>query len=179
MSLINTSTHLDELDLQILDILIKDCRTPYLEIARICHVSGGTIHVRMKKMEDLEQREIHNQMLTIMQLMLLCIRQRMAGICNMVKKSSTCHLKKSLNSSNSSIFQWCQYGNQFLNVLSLSNHQKDQKITQKLFQELIKTQELTISSQNIYNVLLKNNFNLLRNSANKKKNIKTLNFFYI
>ncbi|MDD6772153.1 MAG: Lrp/AsnC ligand binding domain-containing protein [Inconstantimicrobium porci] len=44
---------LDELDLQILDILIKDCRTPYLEIARICHVSGGTIHVRMKKMEDL------------------------------------------------------------------------------------------------------------------------------
>ncbi|MGL4989795.1 MAG: Lrp/AsnC family transcriptional regulator, partial [Sarcina sp.] len=45
--------HLDELDLQILDILIKDCRTPYLEIARICHVSGGTIHVRMKKMEDL------------------------------------------------------------------------------------------------------------------------------
>lgn len=45
--------HLDELDLQILELLIKDCRTPYLEIARICHVSGGTIHVRMKKMEDL------------------------------------------------------------------------------------------------------------------------------
>ena len=44
---------LDELDLQILDLLIKDCRTPYLEIARICHVSGGTIHVRMKKMEDM------------------------------------------------------------------------------------------------------------------------------
>ena len=47
------NNHLDELDLQILDLLIKDCRTPYLEIARICHVSGGTIHVRMKKMEDL------------------------------------------------------------------------------------------------------------------------------
>ncbi len=44
---------LDELDLQILDILIIDSRTPYLEIARKCHVSGGTIHVRMKKMEDL------------------------------------------------------------------------------------------------------------------------------
>ena len=44
---------LDDLDLQILDILIKDCRTPYLEIARLCHVSGGTIHVRMKKMEEL------------------------------------------------------------------------------------------------------------------------------
>lgn len=48
-----SNNHLDELDLQILELLIKDCRTPYLEIARICHVSGGTIHVRMKKMEDL------------------------------------------------------------------------------------------------------------------------------
>ncbi|AGX42277.1 Lrp/AsnC ligand binding domain-containing protein [Clostridium saccharobutylicum] len=48
-----SNAHLDELDLQILELLIKDCRTPYLEIARICHVSGGTIHVRMKKMEDL------------------------------------------------------------------------------------------------------------------------------
>lgn len=47
------SVSLDDLDLQILDILIKDARTPYLEIARICHVSGGTIHVRMKKMEDM------------------------------------------------------------------------------------------------------------------------------
>ena len=50
---LNQNYQLDELDLQILDLLIKDCRTPYLEIARICHVSGGTIHVRMKKMEDL------------------------------------------------------------------------------------------------------------------------------
>lgn len=49
----SASVTLDDLDLQILDILIKDARTPYLEIARICHVSGGTIHVRMKKMEDL------------------------------------------------------------------------------------------------------------------------------
>lgn len=45
---------LDDLDLQILDILIKDSRTPFLEIARQCHVSGGTIHVRMKKMEDMD-----------------------------------------------------------------------------------------------------------------------------
>lgn len=50
---LHTNLQLDDLDLQILDILIKDCRTPYLEIARICHVSGGTIHVRMKKMEDM------------------------------------------------------------------------------------------------------------------------------
>jgi Lrp/AsnC family transcriptional regulator, regulator for asnA, asnC and gidA len=47
------SNELDELDIQILDILIQDSRTPYVEIARKCHVSGGTIHVRMKKMEDL------------------------------------------------------------------------------------------------------------------------------
>ena len=50
---LNLTSQLDELDLQILDLLIKYCRTPYLEIARICHVSGGTIHVRMKKMEEL------------------------------------------------------------------------------------------------------------------------------
>ena len=49
---VNPNLQLDDLDLQILDLLIKDCRTPYFEIARICHVSGGTIHVRMKKMED-------------------------------------------------------------------------------------------------------------------------------
>lgn len=49
----NLSTQLDDLDIQILDILIKDCRTPFLEIARKCHVSGGTIHVRMNKMEEL------------------------------------------------------------------------------------------------------------------------------
>lgn len=44
---------LDDLDLQILSILFNDSRTPFLEIARQCHVSGGTIHVRMKKMEDM------------------------------------------------------------------------------------------------------------------------------
>ncbi|OPJ62463.1 Lrp/AsnC ligand binding domain-containing protein [Clostridium oryzae] len=52
MSIYN-NPQLDELDYQILEILIKDSRTPYLEIARMCHVSGGTIHVRMKKMEDM------------------------------------------------------------------------------------------------------------------------------
>lgn len=44
---------LDKLDLDILNILVRDCKKPYLEIARMCHVSGGTIHVRMKKMEEL------------------------------------------------------------------------------------------------------------------------------
>lgn len=45
---------LDDLDLQILHILVEDSRTPYLEIARECHVSGGTIHVRMKKWKTWE-----------------------------------------------------------------------------------------------------------------------------
>ena len=52
---LNPNLQLDELDLQILELLIKDCRTPYLEIARICHVSGGTIHVRMKKTWELSK----------------------------------------------------------------------------------------------------------------------------
>ncbi|NLP28486.1 MAG: winged helix-turn-helix transcriptional regulator [Clostridia bacterium] len=50
---LTSNPQLDELDYQILEILINDSRTPYLEIARMCHVSGGTIHVRMKKMEDM------------------------------------------------------------------------------------------------------------------------------
>lgn len=44
---------LDDLDYQILNVLIKDSRTPYLEIARQFHVSGGTIHVRMNKMQEM------------------------------------------------------------------------------------------------------------------------------
>ncbi|MCM8711126.1 Lrp/AsnC ligand binding domain-containing protein [Clostridium sp. SYSU_GA19001] len=48
-----SNLQLDDLDIQILSILFNDSRTPYLEIARHCHVSGGTIHVRMKKMEDM------------------------------------------------------------------------------------------------------------------------------
>lgn len=50
---LTSNPQLDELDYQILEILINDSRTPYLEIARMCHVSGGTIHVRIKKMEDM------------------------------------------------------------------------------------------------------------------------------
>ena len=44
---------LDDLDYQILNVLIKDSRIPYLEIARQFHVSGGTIHVRMNKMQEM------------------------------------------------------------------------------------------------------------------------------
>lgn len=44
----------DNLDLQILGILMEDATIPYTEIAKKLIVSGGTIHVRMKKMQDLD-----------------------------------------------------------------------------------------------------------------------------
>jgi len=43
---------LDEVDHQILDILIENARTPFTDIAKKLVVSAGTIHVRVKKMED-------------------------------------------------------------------------------------------------------------------------------
>lgn len=42
---------LDDLDRKILGILQKDARTPYLEIARACNVSGATVHLRTQKLE--------------------------------------------------------------------------------------------------------------------------------
>ena len=43
---------LDHLDRQILSILMKDAKMPYTDIARQLDVSGGTVHVRMKKLEE-------------------------------------------------------------------------------------------------------------------------------
>lgn len=43
----------DNLDLQILAVLMDDATIPYTEIAKKLIVSGGTIHVRMKKLQDL------------------------------------------------------------------------------------------------------------------------------
>lgn len=40
----------DKLDLQILSMLMQDAQMPYTEIAKKLVVSGGTVHVRMKKM---------------------------------------------------------------------------------------------------------------------------------
>ena len=44
---------IDEVDRQILSILMKDAKTPYTDIAKNIHVSGGTVHVRMRKLEQL------------------------------------------------------------------------------------------------------------------------------
>jgi len=44
--------NIDNVDLQILNILTKDAKKAYTDVARKVHVSGGTVHVRMNKMED-------------------------------------------------------------------------------------------------------------------------------
>ena len=44
---------LDNLDTQILCILMEDATIPYTEIAKKLIVSGGTIHVRMNKMQHM------------------------------------------------------------------------------------------------------------------------------
>ncbi len=43
---------MDEIDHQILDTLIENARTPFTDIAKKLNVSAGTIHVRVKKMEE-------------------------------------------------------------------------------------------------------------------------------
>ncbi|MHA6696168.1 AsnC family transcriptional regulator [Chryseobacterium sp. A301] len=43
---------LDEVDKKILDFLVENTRMPFTEIAKQMDVSAGTIHVRVKKMED-------------------------------------------------------------------------------------------------------------------------------
>jgi Lrp/AsnC family transcriptional regulator for asnA, asnC and gidA len=43
---------LDEVDRQILDVLIDNTRTPFTDIAKKLLISAGTVHVRVKKMED-------------------------------------------------------------------------------------------------------------------------------
>ncbi len=44
--------HLDSLDRRILKLLTANARTPYLEIARQCGVSGAAIHQRIQRMEE-------------------------------------------------------------------------------------------------------------------------------
>ena len=42
---------IDKTDQKILSLLVKNARMPFLEIARICGVSGAAIHQRVKKLE--------------------------------------------------------------------------------------------------------------------------------
>jgi len=49
----NKKFELDVIDRQILSILMQDANIPFTAIAKKIHVSGGTVHVRMKKLQDL------------------------------------------------------------------------------------------------------------------------------
>ena len=43
---------LDDVDHQILDMLIDNTRVPFTDIAKKLEISAGTVHVRVKKMEE-------------------------------------------------------------------------------------------------------------------------------
>lgn len=44
---------IDNIDLKILALLTEDAKMPYTEVAKRVFVSGGTVHVRMRKLEEL------------------------------------------------------------------------------------------------------------------------------
>ena len=44
---------LDSLDKKILRLIAEDARIPFLEVARVCNVSGAAIHQRIQKLSNL------------------------------------------------------------------------------------------------------------------------------
>lgn len=44
---------LDKLDEQILQLIAENARIPFLEVARVCNVSGAAIHQRIQKLTNL------------------------------------------------------------------------------------------------------------------------------
>lgn len=50
--MINKNVTIDEVDIKILSLLMQNANMPYTEIGKKIHVSGGTVHVRMTKMEE-------------------------------------------------------------------------------------------------------------------------------
>tara|TARA_B100001027_G_scaffold157950_1_gene111313 strand:- start:1751 stop:2212 length:462 start_codon:yes stop_codon:yes gene_type:complete len=44
---------IDNIDLKILNVLSKNAKMPYTEVAKKVFVSGGTVHVRMRKLEKM------------------------------------------------------------------------------------------------------------------------------
>ena len=49
----NKNYDIDNVDLKILALLTEDAKMPYTEVAKKVFVSGGTVHVRMRKMEEM------------------------------------------------------------------------------------------------------------------------------
>lgn len=50
---VDKNLDIDNIDLKIISLLNEDAKTPYTEIAKKVFVSSGTVHVRMKKLEDM------------------------------------------------------------------------------------------------------------------------------
>ncbi len=48
-----TKLNIDKLDLNIIQAMLENAETPYAELGKKLFVSGGTIHVRIKKLEEL------------------------------------------------------------------------------------------------------------------------------
>ena len=48
-----TKFNIDKLDLNIIQEMLENAETPYAELGKKLFVSGGTIHVRIKKLEEL------------------------------------------------------------------------------------------------------------------------------
>jgi Lrp/AsnC family transcriptional regulator for asnA, asnC and gidA len=44
---------LDQLDKQILRLIADDARIPFLEVARLCNVSGAAIHQRIQTLTNM------------------------------------------------------------------------------------------------------------------------------
>lgn len=47
-----SSFQLDDIDRKILSMLVNNARTPFLEIARECNISGAAVHQRVHKLES-------------------------------------------------------------------------------------------------------------------------------
>ena len=50
---LNIDKSLDKLDLQIIQVMMQDAEVSYADLGKQFFVSGGTIHVRIKKLEEL------------------------------------------------------------------------------------------------------------------------------
>ncbi len=50
--MVNKNISIDDVDMKILSLLMENANMPYTEIGKRINLSGGTIHVRMAKMEE-------------------------------------------------------------------------------------------------------------------------------
>lgn len=48
----NANFQIDKTDQKILEILTKNARMPFLEVARVCGISGAAVHQRVQKLVD-------------------------------------------------------------------------------------------------------------------------------